>query len=460
MNPDGLFDERSLQVLFSLRGPPVPPSETAPVWNWARLDLRSLALLRIGCGLTLLLDLAERSTRLVTDYTDAGLLPRSAVPGHPWLSLHLLGGGPLWQTSLFLATAAAALGLALGWRTRLMAFLCWWLTLSLHHRNPLILTMGDGLLRLTLFWGLLLPWGQRWALDHPQEKGPGTATGPACAGYLLQMALVYPMTAWLKSGPEWHAAGNAVYHALTAAQYETPAGQWLRQLLVAQPGLDHALTWGVLALEFLLGPLLLWPRTRALGVAAVWTLQLGLGTFLSLGFFPLFASLAVLGLLPLPGAGQDQEHSSRPRKALVLLVLLAGLCQFLTVVPRPLQPLLNMTGFDQDWHMFAPSPPTQSGWYVAVGTRPDGRLVELLGSVERPPVVPRHYGGMRPVMYCFRVLTRRRWASQRPVYADFLARRYGQPLTRIQLLYFRTPTRPYAQEPPPERVVIWESDRT
>jgi len=422
--------------------------------NWTRLDLRSLALLRIGCGLALLLDLAERASRLAQDYTDTGLLPRSAVPGHPWLSLHMLSGGEPWQGLLFALAAACAVWLTLGWRTRLMAFLCWWLTLSLHQRNPLILTMGDGLLRLVLFWGILLPWGERWSLDRRGERGPGTASGPACAGYLLQMALVYPMTAWLKSGPEWHAQGDAVYHALTAAQYEAPAGQWLRAQLIAWPPLDHALTWGVLALEFLLGPLLLVPRTRGLGVAAIWLLQLGLGTCLSLGFFPLFASLAVLGLLPLRGEGPD--HPTRTPRALVILVVLAGLCQFLEAVPRPLRPLLEVTGFNQSWAMFAPSPPTHQGWYVFLGQLPDGTCADLLHTLERPANVPGAYGGMRPMMYYFRVLTRSRWADQRPLLAAWLARSWGEPLERVQLLYLRVRTRPYGQEGAPEKVLLWE----
>jgi hypothetical protein len=41
------------------------------------MDLRGLALLRIGLGLVVLADLAQRSVMLTAHYTDQGVLPSS-----------------------------------------------------------------------------------------------------------------------------------------------------------------------------------------------------------------------------------------------------------------------------------------------------------------------------------------------------------------------------------------------
>jgi hypothetical protein len=42
-------------------------------------DLRSMAALRVGCALIVLLDLSQRSADLVSHYTDQGIAPRVLV---------------------------------------------------------------------------------------------------------------------------------------------------------------------------------------------------------------------------------------------------------------------------------------------------------------------------------------------------------------------------------------------
>ena len=44
-----------------------------------RLDVRSLAVFRIGLALTILLDLAIRAQDLGAHYTDAGVVPRALL---------------------------------------------------------------------------------------------------------------------------------------------------------------------------------------------------------------------------------------------------------------------------------------------------------------------------------------------------------------------------------------------
>jgi len=86
----------------------------APPAPWARgklrelwgIDLRSLALLRIGLGASVLADVAIRAFDLVGLYTDRGVLPRALVlamdgPG-VYLSTHYwASANPLLQGALF-----------------------------------------------------------------------------------------------------------------------------------------------------------------------------------------------------------------------------------------------------------------------------------------------------------------------------------------------------------------------
>jgi hypothetical protein len=104
---------------------------------WARLlplreslfgiDLRSLALLRIGIACYLLRDLWDRFPDITAFYTDAGAFPREALyrlekhDSWPYPSLHALGGSYNWEVLLFAVQAFINLGYLLGYRTRFTA---------------------------------------------------------------------------------------------------------------------------------------------------------------------------------------------------------------------------------------------------------------------------------------------------------------------------------------------------
>ena len=126
------------------------------------IDLRSLALFRMGLAATLLYNLATRSRDLVAMYTDSGYLPvatwRATVDVSFW-SLHGLRGETTFIVLLFLLHAVAGVALLVGYRARLASCLAWLLLVSLHHRNPLLLSGGDVLLGMLLFLDLALALG-------------------------------------------------------------------------------------------------------------------------------------------------------------------------------------------------------------------------------------------------------------------------------------------------------------
>ncbi|HEY4220784.1 MAG TPA: hypothetical protein VGO62_05560, partial [Myxococcota bacterium] len=121
------------------------------------LDLRSLALLRIGMAVLLLADLADRAQYLREHYSDDGILPRADLALSQGLadwSLHMASGSVAGQAVLFLIAAAVALLLLVGFHTRLAAVASFILLVSLQNRDPAVCYGADALLRALLFFSL------------------------------------------------------------------------------------------------------------------------------------------------------------------------------------------------------------------------------------------------------------------------------------------------------------------
>ncbi len=148
-----------------------------------------LALFRIVLtSMVFLSALGTIGPRLSRDFGPDGELPASALEEWPArthrFSLFLVPGSApddLFQARLlFVLWLAALLCLTVGLATRLSAFASWLLTLSFHTRLDWILNGGDAVLRLGLFYLLLMPSGRVWSLDawwHARRGGPSTWPG-------------------------------------------------------------------------------------------------------------------------------------------------------------------------------------------------------------------------------------------------------------------------------------------
>ncbi|MCA9719827.1 MAG: HTTM domain-containing protein [Myxococcales bacterium] len=392
------------------------------------LDLRSLAVFRIGVGVTLLIDLAVRVPDLERFYSDVGVIPRAAVRGHSPLlpSLHMLSGGWELQAGLLALAAAFAVMLALGWRTRLAAVASWYLLQSLHARDPFVLNGGDVLLRCVLLWAMFLPLGARLGLDARAGRRATSgrvALGVASVGFISQLAIMYVATAALKWGDAWR-DGSALYYALSsdhlafqplaslllgAAPLERVIGQagleTLRALglpaLAATPWITAALTYATLALEYLVPALLLWPwrrgPARAVVVAAFIGFHVCTDLLLSIGLFALICAVVWTALLPgwlwdRVGWRDDDARRDPPRRrgpielALASLVLITLHWNLRTidergrVVPRVSaleRDVIEALRLHQRWSMFAPAPGKNDGWWRAPGRLVGGGEVDL-----------------------------------------------------------------------------------
>lgn len=438
------------------------------------IDLRSVAFLRIGIGLFLLFDLADRSRWLREHYTDDGFFPRTACVelwsnGLPlerlWAfsSFHMISGELGWQVFLFVLNACFALALLVGYRSRLSAFLCWVMLVSLHNRNPFVLHGGDEMIRHTVFWSLFLPLGARFSLDGLcavckayQQPVPTRTLSLATAGILLQTVLLYWFTAALKSGPEWRTDGTALYYALSIDHYEKPLGH----LMLGMPLIVLKLmTWAALLMEafgafFAYIPVAT-ERWRLGTALAFWTFHLVLiSGLIDVGPISETSCLIWIPYLPalfwdrlallwqrLPSvpakrwleahyqrlvAWRNQRIVARVKKGeplpelrptkITQLVALGAIIFSLFWNLRTEDPkryghytqnfnwLANLVRLDQHWGMFAPYPFKDDGWNILAVELEDGSQIDLLHggkpvSLAKPPVVRDMYTNERDRKY-------------------------------------------------------------
>ncbi len=381
------------------------------------MDLRAIAAFRVALGAILLYDAFSRLVTAGDFLSDSGTLHRSlaAVMSNPWnFSLHMMAGSVFLQGAFLILSAAAAFFLLIGWRTRLVALVCWVLLVSVQVRNPLILNGGDYTLRLFLFWSLFLPLGARGSVDaicRPQEKARSPIVfSAATVAMMVQLVSIYAFTFYLKSKtPEW-VDGAAIYYVLN--QETLP----LNVVLLSHPALLSRLTHAVYYFEFWGPALLFFPvfavPMRTFAVLGFILMQAGFGVCIRLGFFPWTMSAVMLLFLPSPfwdrleeaGRGKLNQAAAFGRRGAAWLgrfgseaagwrptrlsgIAVAALAVYVffwnvaAVVPvfcfptriSWLGPLLHV---DQWWSMYAP-PGKQVYWFSIPAELDDGSRIDL-----------------------------------------------------------------------------------
>ncbi|MEM6351251.1 MAG: HTTM domain-containing protein [Cyanobacteria bacterium P01_D01_bin.14] len=270
------------------------------------LDLRSLALLRVGLALVLLVDTLRRFPDIGPLYSDQGVLPRSYLSNlweRGYWSLHGLSGSAVVQGGLFAIALFFALQMLVGYRTRIAVIASWVLLVSVHNRNPLLTFAADDVFRAVLFWAMFLPLGARysidWALNTSAKPQPRRIFTGAVVALTVQQCFIYMFSAVFKTtSADWWPDGSAVYYSLSFDQYATPLGSFLLNL----GPLLAVFTFVTLVLEWL-GPLLLWSpirtnQCRTLAVMVFIGLHLGFGATLRIGIFPVLSAVTWLAFIP------------------------------------------------------------------------------------------------------------------------------------------------------------------
>jgi hypothetical protein len=479
------------------------------------IDLRSLAAIRIGAGLLILVDLAMRAPGLRAHYAEDGVLPIETLlrlaPSVAALSPHVWAARSETALALLFALAAVfATALAAGYRTRLATIASWVLLTSLHKRNPVINHGGDQVLAMLLFWGMFLPLGARASLDAVLAPPPRPARtwirSTASAALLLQICFVYWFAVMQRTSPVWW-HGEALHYALNLDFFATPFAVWLRESAALAPLLP-LLTFATLAIEAF-GPLLAFSpwRTALARLAAIALfagMHAGFALFLHLGLFSIISVLSWVAFLPAEawdtiarrsavrsaadrvqralaplragGARPVRIDASRGASALAAValafVLLLNLrtafaAPLADVLPRALLRLGRAIGVHQPWSMFSPEPPRLDGYWVFAGRLAGGGEVDAARGRALVFEKPARPLDLAPIDRWSIFL---HWAKDAPRQGDLLrpTARYfcarwnethdgEQQLASLRLIFVAEPTAPPGAPPaPPERRLVLE----
>lgn len=472
------------------------------------IDLRSLAFFRICLAIVVISDLLIRASDIEAFYTDSGLMPRILLLqrfSDPWnISIHLASGSFYWQLILFLLHGLLAFMLLIGFKTRLATFMLWFLFVSLHLRNPVILHGGDHLLRSLLFWSIFIPLSARWSLDSlvsfkPDITRPGFVCSAATAAILLQVAIMYFFTALLKANSQWHKEGTAIYNAIVNDQLALPFGAYIVQFPEFLKLLTHIVWW-----QELVSPLLLFVPVytyffRFLAIIFLLLLQLGICLSLRLELFPWISTIALVPHIPVLFWNFLEARFNNVIRSLDLLKekIISGLFQNITskkhtlkisifeevivmffliymlvwniggVYPNIKMPeSLHFVGkiflFNQYWGMFI-NPAKFPAWTMVKGVLKDGTEIDLSNkkilSNEKPKLVSTTYKNLRWISYISR-LPRDNLRSKCYFLCNFFCKDWNKEhagekqLKNIQVIFFKESLVVKELTSEPEKVIL------
>lgn len=320
-------------------------SAWAARWN-RPVAARALRLTRALTGWVAVLYFLRHAWSAPRYLAQDGLLPTPVVEAiywYTWQPLLRPGFPEAWASAVPLLGAAAALGLALGWRSRACAVVAYVVAVCLYRRIFPLMYIDDGVLHLALFWQVVLPHparGTRWA--------PGAAVRCAC----VNLALVYVIAGASKLlSPMWR-DGTALWAIL-----RNPLAWW-PEALPTTPSL-HLLDWVALAVEpamLLVFVLPAFHRLKAPVLLGGLALHLGNVVLLDVAV----ANLACLALWPLavhaelaPGAAPRGEAPGRwswgARVAAVMVAALVPAMALATTLGRWRTPAFERAEDPEAW---------------------------------------------------------------------------------------------------------------
>ena len=414
-------------------------------------------------------------------YTDVGMFTRELSyeyyrneTGPFWnfmhWSLYWISGSPVWANSLFIVAAICAVMMIVGKWTRVATVASWVLLTSLQMRNPLVITSGDFLIKMMLFWSMFLPLGARWSLDagRRQKVLGATATGQsqpstfvslATLGFTIQLVIAYLFPGLAKLNEIWF-SGEAMSYVLRLDIYITPFGR----SLLDHPGLLKFTTWATLVAElgWIWTLFIPWKNDwfRLSNLVIFWLFHIGIGLSMSIGLFPLICMVAWLPLLPTI-VWERRNYSETFQSAFAFAgqsigfrfgQVICGLVCVLVVAwnltnlePNKLgtlrntilAPIVLRLGIDHYFLMFG-KPPAENPWFVYEAKLADGTEFDIFRSA--------------PIDY-----DRPEWVKD--MFPTFHWRKVHRNLVDDRLKYMRQPLMEYVVEKwnrthPPEKQVV------
>ena len=332
------------------------------------LSLRKLAAFRVGLGLVLLFDLADRASAFRLHFTGDGVYPTQS--GYPWVSLLSLSDSALFQASFFAVAISSALALTVGYRTRIATAVAWVCLYSIQSYAHVSHFSADDVARLLLFWGIWLPLGAKWSIDSRRSER-AEVMAPAAAAIFAQVAVISFAAGLHKIfDPTW-GEGWGVELALRA--HGTALGLALTQL----PPLTRALDFLTVALQ-VAGSVMLFvsPRLRTVGAVSLLGFQMALALCMDLSFFPFVTMVGLMLFLPDSLFGERGAKWERSLRALAVACAVGILIPALSLKKsEAITDFVRFLGLGQSWSMFAP-PPTHLPWIVVKLQTADGKEID------------------------------------------------------------------------------------
>lgn len=234
----------------------------ANAWLFGYGSPASMGLLRAVVGFLALVNWCMIAIDFDAWFSEVGYVPWAVadrwIGGTP--RLNLLAGVTETPVTLafYVLVCAAALCTMLGLGTRVATIALAIGTVTLHHRNPLILHGGDTVLRLLVLYLALAPSGRAFSLDRWIALRHGKPDPAATEVSLwpqrlvqIQMAIIYFTTVWAKWFGSYWRDGTASWYPTKLTEFDRfPVPGWIDQAPFIQ-----MFTYGTLAVELSLATL-------------------------------------------------------------------------------------------------------------------------------------------------------------------------------------------------------------
>ncbi|MGZ4099600.1 MAG: hypothetical protein ACXVNM_12015, partial [Bacteroidia bacterium] len=392
----------------------------------------------------------------------------------------------------------------------LFTCLSWFMLLSLHNRNGLILQGGDDLLRMVLFWGIFIPWGARYSCDSLLSENKfehKTICTIATFAYLLQICYIYTGSALLK-GPEWNRDFTAMYFVYGLDQVAYP----FTKIFFYYPELLKKLTFIAYYFELLVPFLFFVPVKHQLfrlaGVLSIVLFHSLNALTLFIGLFPLIGIATVIGLLPSSAMNKLEYFFAKikllaresfltisyflkhiiswktpvyayPRwkeniKTAVLIFLTIFVFDWnfsnLTFIKSKLSESIRPIGYalrlDQNWGMFAPGVFKDDGWYIFEGVTEKNKELNVFTEgkeidYKKPESITGLFKNDRWRKYTENMILTYN-SFMRGYFCNYYKRVWNESsrekIRTLRIIYMSEFTLPDYKYSKPSREVLWECD--
>lgn len=254
------------------------------------IDNSSLVVFRIAFGLVMLWEMNR--------YLSYGWVSAYYIDppyNFPYIGFEWIRPWPGdWMYVHFYALALLAVFISLGLFYRIstiLFFLGFTYVFMLekgHYLNHLYLTC------LVSFLMIFVPAHREFSLDVWRRPSIRSTTAPTWALVLLvaQFSIVYFYGGIAKLNPDW--LRGEPMRIWMANETDFPLlGRWF-----TEEWMVYAMSYGGLLLDLFIVPIILWPRTRWLGVIALVLFHRMNAEMFSIGIFPTFATAAIILFLP------------------------------------------------------------------------------------------------------------------------------------------------------------------